>query len=142
MNTKFIPFDLETMDQALSFKTTDDRVVTQVTYLSGVTKSSHTILGVSCESVVSFTTKGCESMSGFGRDLLMEVEVKIKFPCLCYVCDSNPTPNHSNHSDLVLLLDEDTLTYTGGVAYIDSAGMRWKYATPLTKDEVSDWLEN
>tara|TARA_Y100000310_G_scaffold62484_1_gene57816 strand:- start:23 stop:265 length:243 start_codon:yes stop_codon:yes gene_type:complete len=73
MDTKFIPFNLETMDQAISFKTTDGAVVTQVTEVSDRTRSFCQIVGVIDGELIVLNRDGKEFNYFRGRELLMEV---------------------------------------------------------------------
>lgn len=73
MDTKFIPFNLETMDQAISFKTTDGDVVTQVTEVSDRTRSFCQIVGVIDGELIVLNRDGKEFNYFRGRELSMEV---------------------------------------------------------------------
>ena len=73
MDTKLIPFDLETMDQAISFKTTDGDVVTQVTEVSDRTRSFCQIVGVIDGELIVLNRDGKEFNYFRGRELSMEV---------------------------------------------------------------------
>ena len=135
MKTKFIPFDLETMDQALSFKTTDGDVVTQITYYPSAISA---IYPISC--AVNSTLYLFDRLGVYECDedvkLLMEVEDKIEFPCLCYVNNLSLDSIYNRNGSVRLLVDGDPKGYT------DNTNMVWKYVTPLTKDEAANWLKN
>ena len=75
MNTKIVPFDLETMDQAISFKTTDGQVVTQVIYFASATNESYQILGEIFNYIHRFTLEGRHEANRSVK-LLMEVGVE------------------------------------------------------------------
>tara|TARA_Y100000310_G_scaffold239786_1_gene243515 strand:+ start:446 stop:853 length:408 start_codon:yes stop_codon:yes gene_type:complete len=135
MNTEFVPFDLETMDQAISFKTTTGAIVTQITHYPLATSENYVIVCGIGSTLHLFDRLGVHKDDS-SVSLLMEVEAKIKFPCLCYVCDFTTEPNHCDHTEVVLLTD----CYQE--VYIDNTDTRWIYATPLTKDEVSEYLNN
>tara|TARA_Y100000310_G_scaffold100687_1_gene98545 strand:+ start:461 stop:886 length:426 start_codon:yes stop_codon:yes gene_type:complete len=141
MKTIFAPFNLETMDQAISFKTTGDKVVTQVAYLSDASGDNYPIVGVMCGYTTSFTTNGDEYTNGSGCSLLMEVEDKLELPCLCYVTQYDDVqPCATMHTDIVLIKSLDK-----GSGYTDSVSgvsYLWKRVTPLTQNEIKDYLKN
>tara|TARA_Y100000310_G_scaffold62484_1_gene57817 strand:- start:304 stop:546 length:243 start_codon:yes stop_codon:yes gene_type:complete len=73
MDTKFVPFDLKTMDQAISFKTTDGDVVARITHFPR-SMVVYPVADVSKENLIFFTTVGHEyTHREGGDDLLMEV---------------------------------------------------------------------
>ena len=136
MNTEFVPFNPETMDQAISFKTTKGAVVTQVTHFIN-TAAMYPVSGVSEDKILMFTSDGHEYVhTKLRNNLLMEVEVKIEFPCLCYVCDFILEPDHIDHRAIVLLVGGNPK------GYISNTDALWKYATPLTQDQALEYLNN
>ena len=136
MKTKFVPFDLKTMDQALSFKTTDGEVVAQVEHFTSVVQHEYPIICAIGSGVRGFTLTGGRCTSKSEVHLLMEVEDKIEFPCLCYVNNLSLDSIYNRNGSVRLLVDGDPKGYT------DNTNMVWKYVTPLTKDEAANWLKN
>ena len=135
MNTEFVPFDLETMDQAISFKTTTGAIVTQITHYPLATSENYVIVCGIGSTLHLFDRLGVHKDDG-SVSLLMEVEAKIKFPCLCYVSDTTPKPAHSHIGSVAIL------TSCCQDGYLDNSNTKWKYATVLTQDEVLKYLKN
>lgn len=66
------------------------------------------------------------------------------FPVLCYVSNTNKNPNMTCPlkviKDRCNVLARDSTNTIVEMAFIDREGDSWIYASPVKKEEVTDWL--